>query len=304
MERRFILHIGMPKTGTTTIQALLASMDEALLTAGVLYPKAGRPEAEPGHHVLSWAFTKRHGPADESCWRDMLEEVRSTDPGVVVLSSEDLSFCSTEQVRAIREYLGGSSVEVVIYLRNPLSFLVSAYKQNVKGGKCDVSFRAFLEERVYRCDYGRILAPWEDVFGREAMRLRIYDKVLQAPGIEEDIIDIIGLAPEWLRDHRTRRRWANVSPPDDAIRLLKELNVLNRRLAAVSPASTMINRARRSVITQKRFGRALVACARPFTNRPLYREEDVEWLREAIRERTAAFLDTYIPREDRPFFEF
>jgi hypothetical protein len=301
MERRFILHIGMPKTGTTTIQALLASMHDELLAAGVLYPRAGRPEAEPGQHLLSWSLTGRHGSADARCWPEMLEEVRSRDPQTVILSSEDLSFCEAEQIRTIGGYLDGAQVDIVIYFRNPLSFLISAYKQNVKGGKCDVPFREFVEERVFRCDYGRILAPWVETFGREHVLVRSYDKVAKSPGIEEDIMGIIGLSPEWFEAHRTRRKWANVSPPDDAIGLLRELNVLNRRLPGVSG---VIHRARRSVITQKRFGRVLVACARPFTSRPLYREEDAAWVREKVREWNEAFMREYVPVEDRRFFEF
>ena len=49
-----ILHIGMPKTGTTTIQHFLRINYDILLQGGVLYPQSGR--TYEAHHQFAAAF--------------------------------------------------------------------------------------------------------------------------------------------------------------------------------------------------------------------------------------------------------
>ena len=43
MSRELLVHIGLPKTGTTSIQRLLFALRPRLAKAGILIPSAGRP---------------------------------------------------------------------------------------------------------------------------------------------------------------------------------------------------------------------------------------------------------------------
>ena len=49
MSKRVVFHVGLPKTGTTTIQHYLRSQDEKLQSFGILYPGSREHEAMESH---------------------------------------------------------------------------------------------------------------------------------------------------------------------------------------------------------------------------------------------------------------
>ena len=61
MRRQIYLHIGFPKTGTTSIQTWLTEHAPALAAHGVLYPAHGRDgqEYQYGHHRLARSLVER-----------------------------------------------------------------------------------------------------------------------------------------------------------------------------------------------------------------------------------------------------
>ena len=116
-----ILHIGPPKTGSTSIQSFLNSAQQELLTDGILYPSKGRSEAgvtyhikiherdaksrrfastkgpDFAHHLLAWtlAGTVRDISADR-CWAQVLSEIESLNPKTAIISSEYFAWLSEE----------------------------------------------------------------------------------------------------------------------------------------------------------------------------------------------------------------
>jgi len=87
MLKRLILHIGPPKTGTTSIQKFLSAAQEDLLSDGILYPANGRLQAgmvytiwrrghfrtrkgpSIEHHLLPWSLTEAvQGISADACW--------------------------------------------------------------------------------------------------------------------------------------------------------------------------------------------------------------------------------------------
>ena len=60
MRRQIYLHIGFPKTGTTSIQTWLTEHAAALAAHGVLYPAIGRDgqEYQYGHHRLARSWSR------------------------------------------------------------------------------------------------------------------------------------------------------------------------------------------------------------------------------------------------------
>ena len=66
--RTAFVHVGTHKTGTTSLQSMLAANAKILRAAGVLVPLAGRVErGSAGHHNVAWEllrdqrFDPRHG---------------------------------------------------------------------------------------------------------------------------------------------------------------------------------------------------------------------------------------------------
>ena len=124
------LHIGAPKTATSTLQSMLAGNFEQLLKQGVLYPKLLRHgdahhtlvadliQAYQGHTMADlWYGDRTRGEA----WQNLQREIEQ-HPGIekIILSSE-LFFGQTQRLEDmladIRSRLSEHELKVVVYLR-------------------------------------------------------------------------------------------------------------------------------------------------------------------------------------------
>ena len=127
---RYILHIGLHKTGTSSLQAYLSSRRQMLLEHGVDFPLVGRvPQGSQAHrHVVAWfrGQTSEYPPGFGDQVPGGLTECETC-----ILSSEDFYFCSGETDRRDRPALG-SDIDVICYLREPVSHVVSMYKEHLK----------------------------------------------------------------------------------------------------------------------------------------------------------------------------
>lgn len=134
-----LLHIGLPKTGTTYLQrtfyAALASRAEAPLD----YPDAGFYN----HQVALYEPLGRHlpwkaRPAVPGRWpalRDALGHRRGSVP--TLLSAEALSALSNDGVEEFRQRLSDRQVDRIIITVRPLGVLLpSHWQQNMKQGGC------------------------------------------------------------------------------------------------------------------------------------------------------------------------
>ncbi|MEA1052920.1 hypothetical protein U5801_24380 [Lamprobacter modestohalophilus] len=89
---RIVLHIGLHKTGTTSLQAFCAEHRNALRSAGVCYPDLG---TDAQHALLAeqmpWLERFRYGPSERDAWDFALAAYRSTGAHTLLLSSEEFS---------------------------------------------------------------------------------------------------------------------------------------------------------------------------------------------------------------------
>ena len=129
------LHIGVYKTGSSSIQWALYSQRAALADRGYLYPASGVVPALFGHHNIAAEIVGT--PLDPALGGvDRLMEEIAASPHHVVLSCEDftLAMFSRSRFQAFIDRLKGAglSIVVVAYLRNTLDFLEAAYIQLLK----------------------------------------------------------------------------------------------------------------------------------------------------------------------------
>lgn len=156
--RRCYIHIGTHKTGTTSIQRLLARNSAALVERGYLYPESGRlDEDHPGHHNIAWQITgdrrfdERLGTID-----DLTREVRSRREHVI-MSSEDfesaVGYGSGLSDLVARMQSLGFRVTVVLYLRRQWEYLPRIYCTLLQFG-FDRPFERILEPTLERGEFG------------------------------------------------------------------------------------------------------------------------------------------------------
>lgn len=294
--KRIFLHIGTHKTGTTSIQKFLANAENHLREDGILYPQSGRPnvehEAKYGHHVLAWAIRKKKGVNHLDDWKRVIDEIDTAKEQTVVLSSEDFETCTKEQIAHIGVLLESFEVHIVLFLRNPLDFLVSAYKQNIKSGKTAESFDEFVERRKHRCNYTRLVERWAGKFGTDYLHVRVFEKY-QDNNVEQSILDLLELDLETYETYMQQLP-ANVSPSDQQIALVQKIN----KMEATWGRSMFWKKLRRAILNGKRVGKVLLTFTGPFLDADLFRIDKLCCFQRAANSANRALLENFLTEED------
>lgn len=135
-----ILHIGLQKTGTSSIQVMLASSNSILESIGYTFPPLPQPEeskssvwTSPFRHNCvagSYAdfisvFEKMNIDESKKFWADILE-----GDLIPILSAEE--FSRQNDFSLIAKAMDGFDVEVVVYLRRQDKYIESLYNQRNK----------------------------------------------------------------------------------------------------------------------------------------------------------------------------
>ncbi len=143
---RLFLHIGLAKTGTTFLQALLADNRPALREAGFIYPFV-RPEAmfhaavEVREDHTRWGLS----PAVvDGTWRALLDKAAAFD-GTAILSHEILAGATADQVARVAEGLAQFELHLVVTARDLARQIPAHWQEAVKNGQT-FSFAEYTRE--------------------------------------------------------------------------------------------------------------------------------------------------------------
>ncbi|WP_435106102.1 hypothetical protein [Arhodomonas sp. AD133] len=324
---RFVIHIGMHKTGTTSIQAGLHGARDALAERGVLYPDLGPNHSHPlvsmfcdaplDYYVNFYsgidtpgkvaAFNHRH--------RESLDaQLAARKWQTVLLSGEELGTGLNEsELRAFKRYCDryASSYRIVCYLRDPVGFATSATQQQVQAG--------LTLEELYRTPprvrYRQILEKYIRVFGRARIHLRTYQSNRRRePDLFKDFAE--ACEASYLAECVEPTPRQNKALPATAIHAL---SLYNHRVPPhfIDHAGTTINPARPPIDKVIRTLRGLgFDNSTPFSLPPAVRRlailgqlEDIGWLTTQIPYARHGPLDRFryhlwrwfLPAEEQPF---
>lgn len=197
------LHIGMPKTGTTSIQHALAKARPQLARHGLVYPGTAPDHADlmaefhragPDHFVFrqrGWDAEKATA-ACAALLRDIDDLSRRPSRPDLILSSEFLINMRPRWARKLKRYFRdrGYRVRIVCYVRHPMSQISSEIQQGVKDGLHTLRDRR-LNPRWHSAR--KALTPYIDVFGADAITVRDFRSCL-SNGPARDILQTIGYA--------------------------------------------------------------------------------------------------------------
>ncbi len=195
MKKNLILHIGSHKTATTFLQGSFANSQPALTAMGILYPQAGR--IHDAHFKLCWDLKnfdlKQAGLTTLPHWAALFAEIEASPLQTVLLSAE--TFGWSTDVSRLSALSDQFNVTVVYYLRSPESHLESFYNQLVKdfGTRETRTLERYMAEEVMGIlDTSKLLKPWEEMFGRAAIKLRLFGDQYLPDGILADFLRTIG----------------------------------------------------------------------------------------------------------------
>lgn len=178
---RLLLHIGAPKTGTTSIQSFLARHAERLRTQGILYPAVGRPLSglnATAHHQLVRLIAAADGSLPAPLWRSLRfigQELRQSGCDTLLLSSEDFLLLPRPEI--LRRYFSADSVTVICWLRPQYDFLNSYYCTEVTHNKIvDQPLEYLNSLSPMRLDYFAILSRWQAAFPQLRLWVSAFDR--------------------------------------------------------------------------------------------------------------------------------
>lgn len=185
---QFFVHIGVNKTGSSSLQRYLYDNREELIKeTGLIYPTFGLDYS--AHHNISrlikGASPKQFGYSQD--WKeDLTEEIKGAEG--CIFSSED--FASILNPEPLSEICSVGNTKIIIYVREHVRHAVSWYQQAVQGRNVSMSLNEFI--RHYRISYCDIIDRWSTVFGEENVLIRLYDRShLKDADIISDFLSVL-----------------------------------------------------------------------------------------------------------------
>ncbi len=212
---RAVLHVGLPKTGTSFLQGTMRANTGPLSSCGVRLPDAeGERLFQAVLHLTgrseSWGRSDERG---RKSWSSTVREIKGHH-GTTVVSSETLCLADEAQIERILDDLAGVQVEVVVTLRDPARQLPAEWQEGVKHGR-RVKIQQFLDVVLSEPDK---VKP-----GRRKMRDRFWaaqDPVTVidrwAGKVGSDRVRVVTCPPPGAPPDELWRRFATVIGADDA----------------------------------------------------------------------------------------
>ena len=309
---RACVHIGTQKTGTSTIQDFMAANRARLLSEqGCLYPASimhGKLSSGQGFHDHNQLTFHLHSPRPVDMLGVLRREIEATGCWRLVISAEAMGseLSDPELVARLRQFLqqlGCSEVRIVVWLRETGAMFASLCSQWLRTGWANpVHLQAPQDNPIfcYLLDYRALLQRWGQVFGRQALRVRLFERECWPQGeLLRDAVEAFELAWD--------ERFILPAPSNERLNLL-EMEVLrhvNLRVRGAvftpgSPKAALFGPLHRHLGTlqdpQLRFvpPQAVTAAWRQWA------AEGNEWVRqEFFPERTALFAPP--PQEEEHY---
>ncbi|MDO6523487.1 hypothetical protein Q4578_17970 [Shimia thalassica] len=218
-----ILHIGFPKTATTSLQRVFSDNRDAFSDKGLLYPIV---DSDFKQRYLK-AFLSKPGATElkiNSAIKKKLNDVKqlvAANPGKhVLLSCEELTNSQSFDVRApllneLRKYLRSLSqdIRVVSYVREPSAYYLSRMQEHVK------SAGGIVPPEQFKPDFAHSIEQYEKALNAQSIVRPFERDQLIGGGILSDFLhqisDLVNIDPAAFDEPKT-----NESLPAEAMFVL------------------------------------------------------------------------------------
>lgn len=180
--KRCWLHIGMHKTGSSSVQHNLSKIENP--TGWRIFSVGGRPNMGPAlcamfhdePHKNHWFSQTGHSPAEVldkgAMWKEELKSsIMELKEENCIISAEGLSKFRTKDILALRDFLTPlfDDIRVIGYVRAPLAFKVSFFQERVKHGN------KIFNIADIKPNYRGMFERFDKIFGRSNVILRKFD---------------------------------------------------------------------------------------------------------------------------------
>lgn len=200
-----VIHIGMPKAGSTTLQHFLRANDEALRGMSIDYPRVGRelPIHDLSHRNIANGILERTTRIHKTrgTLADMMIYLNSTKYAMTIISSEELFRAGEPAIKRTQSLFESllQEIRIVLIIRDPAGRIPSAYAHGVRAGASTGDFDTFFEFTVVndKVDQFKVAARWASVFGWPSIHVRLLSPAaLRGGDLTTDFLASAGLDPD------------------------------------------------------------------------------------------------------------
>ncbi|MEK8017303.1 MAG: hypothetical protein VSS75_010575 [Candidatus Parabeggiatoa sp.] len=211
------LHIGLPKTGSTSLQAFCSKNQAQLTQLGVYYPTEGRYFHQMAQHVWARALKGPHyrfwwtDPADmefslPACHQELMAHIEASNCPNILLSAEELWHNNVPETLGTLFEGFPYQVRILAYLRRQDSLLLSAYNQCIKTadlrlpdrhhiGTFDEFVHIELGDAESLFNFYPLLSQFARVFGQENVMVRVFEPSQLVGGdLIQDCLKVLDIA--------------------------------------------------------------------------------------------------------------
>lgn len=192
------LHIGVGKTGTSSLQRFLLHFNNEVEAQGFHILKTGCDPQMAAHHLLalSFGFSKKNNDEfSEEVYRALREEILLAGQKNIIISSENFHSHVTEtKLQNLRRTMVDQQVKIILYVRRQDEWIDSAYRQFSEMDNIH-TVEQIIEKAIKNraIDYEWQVDKWESCFGEGSIILRVYQSGQLKRDTVHDFAQIIGL---------------------------------------------------------------------------------------------------------------
>lgn len=235
MKPTIYLHVGMHKTGTTSIQRTLFRNRRKLRRHGIHYLSISENHSttvfplfaqEPHKYFVNvrdgFDTPEKAARKNAKVAAALNAELSAIGSGRVVMSGEDILLLPRDRVAMLAEKLApfADGVRVIVYVREPYGATSSAFQEVLRAGYP-------WEKVVEALPFPRysLIENFVSVFGRDRVDIRVFDRAAFAGhDVLRDFFAAVGADPGAVDE--IRRYDVNESLSSEAVLILRALNAL------------------------------------------------------------------------------
>ena len=246
-EKRIIfLHIGQPKTGTSSIQKYCESNSHLLAKQGLIYELMpfvyNRTGQRRNAHFLATGVPddqnskkaeKRRKIKDAQIKQGLAIVEEQLTRGNVLLTDERLwNYLAPYDYDALHIMLDFAAehnavLKVIVYLRAQDAWIASLYHQNIRAGRVTTRWNDYINNvpDTTQLNYDKACRELAELVGRENLIVRVYDRAQFPDGrVESDFMKALGI--EITDEFVTPKEETNASLTNNYAEMTRIMNPL------------------------------------------------------------------------------
>lgn len=238
MNRVFI-HIGLPKTATSSIQSFLYDNTAFLNQHGYHYLQTGLNHQLKCHHDMIWKLGLHKGPSyveeninefRQETLDSLAAEVDNNPDKDLILSSELLTFIGDfSKLQPVLDIFKDKEVRYILNLRRQDKFLESLYQQVVKDGVGE-TFEMWFHKSRSIGNYNALLTRLLQITIKEFVTVDVFDGRIPHLHPMENFMCSLGFDRAYLKGFEIENIKENESLSRKQIDKLQASNLLNPNL--------------------------------------------------------------------------